>query len=216
MNDNLQLTIRDGASGKLAIINGKTYTLLRLYRHYRLGGIFCLVVAGLSSSISIIEAFTSAMVDKFGLRRKPLITAVSMLGFLGSIVFTTQVGLLWLDIVDHFLTHYGLVVVGILECILVGWLFRLKVLRNHINRISSLKLGLWWDMLIKCFIPLVLCIILFGDLYNELSKPYGGYSWASLLLIGMDWVLVTLIAAFVIASRPWKTEHHKAGGRSHG
>ena len=46
MSDNLQLTIRDGANGKLAIINGKTYTLLRLYQHRWLGGIFCLVVAG--------------------------------------------------------------------------------------------------------------------------------------------------------------------------
>ena len=46
MSDKLQLTIRDGGKGKLAIINGKTYSLLRLYRHERLGGIFCLVVAG--------------------------------------------------------------------------------------------------------------------------------------------------------------------------
>jgi hypothetical protein len=46
MKDNLQLTIRDSGSGKLAIINGKTYTLLRLYQHSRLGGIFCLIVAG--------------------------------------------------------------------------------------------------------------------------------------------------------------------------
>ena len=46
MSNELSLTIRDGASGKLAIINGKTYTLLRLYRHRRLGGVFCLVVAG--------------------------------------------------------------------------------------------------------------------------------------------------------------------------
>jgi NSS family neurotransmitter:Na+ symporter len=182
------------------------------------GAIFflCLVVAGLSSSISIMEAFTSAMVDKFGLRRKPLITAISILGFLGSIIFTTQAGLLWLDIVDHFLTHYGLVVVGIFECILVGWCFRLKILRNHINRISSVKLGIWWDILIKYFVPLVLGIILFGDLYSELREPYGGYSWASLILIGRDWVLLTLIAAFIIASRPWKTEHHKTEGRSCG
>ena len=46
MYDKLQLTVRDSGSGKLAIINGKTYTLLRLYRHNRLGGIFCLIVAG--------------------------------------------------------------------------------------------------------------------------------------------------------------------------
>jgi NSS family neurotransmitter:Na+ symporter len=180
------------------------------------GAIFflCLVVAGISSSISIIEAFTSAMVDKFAFRRKPFITAVSVIGFLGSIIFTTQAGLFWLDIVDHFLTHYGLVVVGIAECILVGWLFKLPVLRNHVNKVSSIKLGLWWDILIKYFVPLILGVILIGDLYGEVRKPYEGYSWTSLILIGRDWILITLIAAFVIASRPWKTEHHKTGGRS--
>ena len=46
MRDELSLTIREGAGGKLAIINGKTYSLLRLYRHNRMGGTFCLVVAG--------------------------------------------------------------------------------------------------------------------------------------------------------------------------
>jgi len=49
MSDNLQLTVREGASGKLAIINGKTYSLLRLYQDPRLGGIFCLIVAGRTS-----------------------------------------------------------------------------------------------------------------------------------------------------------------------
>jgi NSS family neurotransmitter:Na+ symporter len=182
------------------------------------GAIFflCLVVAGISSSISIIEAFTSAMVDKFGFSRKPFITLVSILGFLGSIIFTTQAGLFWLDIVDHFLTHYGLVVVGIFECILIGWLFRIEVLRRHVNKISTIKLGIWWDILIKYFVPLALGVILIGDLYSELKKPYEGYSWTSLLLIGRDWVLLTLIAAFVIASRPWKTEYQKSTGGSKG
>ncbi len=180
------------------------------------GAIFflCLVVAGISSSISIIEAFTSAIVDKFGINRKKLINIITVLGFLGSVVFTTQAGLLWLDIVDHFLTHYGLVVVGIFECILVGWFFRIEVIRKHLNRISSIKLGGWWDFLIKYFVPIVLVIILVGDLKNEIQKPYGGYTWTSLILIGRDWVLLTLIAAFFLASRPWKTEHHKSGGRA--
>jgi NSS family neurotransmitter:Na+ symporter len=179
------------------------------------GAIFflCLVVAGVSSSISIFEAFTAAALDKFGMRRKPFITVVAVLGFLGSTIFATQAGLLWLDIVDHFLTHYGLVVVGILECVIVGWFFRLKMLRNHINRISSVKLGPWWDVLIKYFVPLMLAVILAGDLYNELKEPYGGYSWTSLILIGRDWVLITLVAAFWLAARPWRTEHHKAAGR---
>lgn len=182
------------------------------------GAIFflCLVVAGISSSISIIEAFTAAMVDKFAVRREIFITVICLIGFLGSIMFTTQAGLFWLDIVDHFLTHYGLIVVGIAECVLVGWFFKLNVVREHLNKISSIKLGLWWDILIKYFVPLVLVITLIWDLSKELKEPYGGYSWASLISIGVDWILLTLIAAFAIASRPWKTGHRETGGRSGG
>ena len=180
------------------------------------GAVFflCLVVAGISSAVSIIEAFIAAVVDKFGMDRKKLATFISVAGFLGSIVFTTQAGLLWLDIVDHFVTHYGLVTVGILECFVIGWLFNLPMLRNHINRISSFTLGTWWDLLIKVFIPLVLFVILLGDLYSEFSNAYGGYSWSSLVLIGRDWLLITLIAAIFIASRPWQTRSHNEAGRA--
>jgi len=180
------------------------------------GAIFflCLVVAGLSSSISIIEAFISATVDKFGFSRKPLITLVTILGFLGSIIFTTQAGLLWLDIADHFITHYGLIVVGIAECHLVGWLFDTRNLRKHVNSISSIKLGYSWDIIIKYFIPSVLGIVLIGDLYAEIRQPYGGYSWTSLILIGWNWIFLTVVAALVFARRPWRTPYYRMEGRS--
>jgi NSS family neurotransmitter:Na+ symporter len=176
------------------------------------GAIFflCLVVAGISSSISIIEAFTSAVVDKFGWERKTVVNVICVLGFLGSVTFTTQAGLYWLDIADHFLTHYGLVVVGILECIVVAWLFKLDILKRHINKISTIQLGTLWTVLIKFFVPLVLAFILLGDLINEIRKPYEGYSWASIVRIGVDWVLLTLVAAIWFAMRPWRTEEHKA------
>jgi NSS family neurotransmitter:Na+ symporter len=172
----------------------------------------CLSVAGLSSSISITEAFTSAMVDKFSVRRRPLITIISVLGVLGSVVFTTNAGLFWIDIADHFLTHYGLIVVGVAECILVGWFFPIKVLREHVNAISSIHLGPWWDVVIRYFVPLALGTILVWDLYSELRSPYGGYSWTALLLIGLNWILFTLIVSFYVASRRWRTRRFEGRG----
>ncbi|RME65864.1 MAG: hypothetical protein D6778_05635 [Nitrospirae bacterium] len=170
-------------------------------------------MAGLSSSVSIIEAFGSAMIDKFGLPRKPLITVLCIVGFAGSVVFTTQSGLLWLDIVDHFLTNYGLVVVGIAECILAGWLFDITILQKHVNRVSSIKLGGFWVAMIRYFVPLVLGIMLTGAIKNEVSKPYGGYGWAAVVLIGLMWVVLTILAAVVIALKPWRTEENKKAGR---
>ncbi|RMG00190.1 MAG: sodium-dependent transporter [Nitrospirae bacterium] len=175
---------------------------------------FCLVVAGISSSVSIIEAFTSALIDKFGINRKVLVSILSVLGFLGSIIFTTQAGLIWLDIVDHFLTNYGLVVVGIAECILAGWLFDITILQRHINKVSSIKLGKTWITLIRYFVPLILAIMLAGAIKNEVAKPYGGYGWAAVALIGINWIVLTVLAAVVIASRNWRTDQNKHSGRA--
>ncbi len=176
------------------------------------GAIFflCLVVAGISSSISIIEAFVSAYVDKFAISRAKVVTVISVLGFLGSVVFTTQAGLFWLDIVDHFLTNYGLVVVGIFESILVGWLFKVDLLRNHINKFSSIKVGRWWNHLIRLFVPIALGVLLVGALYREVQSPYENYSWGAIILLGMDWILFTIIIAIVFAMKPWRTEHYRA------
>ncbi len=180
------------------------------------GAVFflCLTVAGLSSAISIMEAFVSAMIDKFAINRKLLVTFIAILGFLGGIVFTSQAGLLWLDIVDHFITHYGLMLVGIMECLIIGWVFHLPSLRRHINAISSIKLGAGWSFLIRYFIPFVLSIILLGDIVHELQTPYGDYGWTALILIGRDWLLLTLMAALAVSSRPWKTDQHKFSGRN--
>jgi NSS family neurotransmitter:Na+ symporter len=180
------------------------------------GAIFflCLVVAGLSSSISLTEAFISSFIDKFGFKRKKLIIGVTVMGCVGSLIFTTQGGLFWLDIVDHFLTHYGLVVVGILECFLVGWIFNISRLQSHINSISRIKVGRWWNFFIKFFVPFILSITLATDLYRELKEPYGGYPQDSSIAIGVLWIGITLTAAFVMVFRPWKTEKHKEKGRA--
>ena len=92
-----------------------------------------LVIAGLSSAISILEAFTCAVIDKFHYSRKVVVSVLSVIGFAGGIIFTTQAGLYWIDIVDHFLTHYGLVVGAIFECVIIGWVYKSRRLREHIN-----------------------------------------------------------------------------------
>jgi len=165
-----------------------------------------LVIAGLSSAISILEAFTSAIIDKFHYPRKVVVSVLSVIGFLGSIIFTTHAGLYWLDIVDHFLTQYGLVLAGILECIAVGWIFKTKRLREHINHFSDWKLNKWWDVSIRFICPLVLIILFISSLVQELAKPYGGYSWVAIIMIGRDWLIYTLFFAIIVAAHPWKVE----------
>lgn len=180
------------------------------------GAVFflCLFVAGMSSSISIMEAFTSALMDKFNYSRTKVVTAITVAGFLGSIVFATRGGLFWLDIADHFILNYGLVTVGIAECVLVGWFFNTRMLREHVNRISSIQLGGWWDFLIRIGIPVILLIILGGNLFGEISKAYEGYSWKALVFIGANWLAICLMAAWIVAMKPWRNKSLQSPGRT--
>ncbi len=167
-----------------------------------------LVFAGISSSISIIEAFTSAVIDKFHFGRKSVVSMLCVTGFLGALLFATGAGLYWLDIVDHFINSYCLVIAGLLECLLIGWLYRASKLRAHINDVSDTKLGAWWGVSIKIITPAVLVAILVSSLYQEFSAPYGGYPVVALILLGRDWLIATLIAAVLVSRYAWREKPH--------
>ncbi len=167
-----------------------------------------LFIAGISSSISIIEAFNASLIDKFHFDRKMTTSVLCIIGFLGSIIFATGGGLFWIDIVDHFMSHYGLVLVGILECILIAWVYNTEKLKNHINHVSDLKIGFLWNWTIKYLIPGVLLILLVNDIVYEIFNPYGNYSRIAVIFIGRDWLLYTLFAALIFAMRPWKRDIH--------
>jgi len=163
-----------------------------------------LTIAGISSSISILEGFTSAVIDKFQFKRKVVVTVLSVVGFMGGIIFATGGGLSWLDIVDHFIAHYGLVAACILQCILVGWVYKADRFREHLNATSRFRMGLSFDLLIRYVIPGGLIFLFLNDLTQDIRQPYGGYSTVALLVIGRDWLLATLIAALIVAMRPWR------------
>jgi len=138
--------------------------------------------------------------DKFHIDRRKAVTAMCGLGFLGSIIFTTSGGLCWIDILDHFITQYGLVTVGVAESLLVGWVLGAEEIRQFINQNSRIKLGRWWNGMIRFFIPIVLGTILIQSFAGDFRNPYEGYPWFWLVLIGVNWLLGCLVAAFFLAS----------------
>lgn len=165
-----------------------------------------LIFAGLSSGISLVEALTCALMDKFNVSRKKTVTAVCALGFAGSVIFTTRSGLLILDIADHFVTNYGLIIGGILECLLVGWLLKARTARRYVNSLGGIPLSPLWDFCIRWLTPAVLLVILGQTFWADVRKAYGGYSPAALWLFGVCWMVILLAAALVLRRFPWKPE----------
>ena len=121
-----------------------------------------LVIAGISSSISIVEAFMAALHDQFGWGREKMSAALCGVAFLLGIVFCTQAGLFWLDLVDHFITTYGLVIVGICEAVIVGWIFPAKRLRSHLDEHRDFHFGKVFALVMRLLITVMLMLTWFG------------------------------------------------------
>ncbi len=157
-----------------------------------------LVFAGLSSMISITETCVSGLMDKFKWDRKPTTSLFCVVGFLLSLIFTTQGGLLILDIVDHFINNFGIVFAGLVEVLLLSWFFKLDSLREHANSLSDFSVGKWWNFCLKILTPIVLGYMAIGNLIGDIKKPYGGYPTSAILIFGWAIVIGIIILSFIM------------------
>ncbi len=172
-----------------------------------------LIVAGISSMISLTEAFSCSICDKFVISRKKATTLICSIGLVGSVIFTTRAGLFILDIIDHFINNYALILGGIVECVLIGWLLKSQFMRRHVNQSDGMKLLPLWDICIRLITPAVLLMILGSALLTDFSDAYEGYSVNALLLFGGGILFLTWLGSFILSHVPWKpeklkTEHH--------
>ncbi len=163
------------------------------------GFIFFLLflMAGVTSSISLIEAPASALIDKLGISRVKALTIIAVPGVIGSVCFALPtiidpglasngtLGLTLLDVLDHWAFNYSLLTVCFLECIMLGWVLGADKLRLAVNHHSSFQLGSWFDGLIKFVIPGLLGAVILWNLYNEFDQALYGTTY---VLGGLDWI----------------------------
>jgi len=155
-----------------------------------------LTIAGLSSSISLIESVVSSLIDNFSLSRKKAVTLVSIAGFALGVPMVTQGGLAILDIVDHFVNIFGLLLVGLVEMLVLSYAFDLDTIKDNMNESSDLHMGNGWKVLIKFVAPIFIGIGFVQNTFSELSAAYGGYPVSELIVFG--WVVVALLVVFAV------------------
>jgi len=154
---------------------------------------FALFVAGFTSIISLVEVCCSTLIDKYKINRKKAVTIFCLIGFAVSFVFTSQAGIFILDIVDHFINAFGIVVGGVLEIIFISWFFKLDSFKQHINKDSDFSVGHIWVFCLKYLMPVILLYMAVGNLVQEIRVPYENYAQAALMTYGWGVVVVVLI-----------------------
>jgi NSS family neurotransmitter:Na+ symporter len=163
---------------------------------------FALVVAGLSSHISIMEAVTSSIMDKLNWNRKKAASLVIGVGVVVSMAFATNGGLLLLDLVDHFANNVGIMVGGFIEILLMAWLLnKVSDVRAYVNDISDFSIGIWFNVCLRFVTPVMLAIILATKLSALFTDGYGGYD------LTLGWAMIAgLLAIGIIINMTSKKE----------
>ncbi len=169
----------------------------------------CLATLAIDSAFSIVEGVSSAISDKFGLHPKKTTIAVCIVAGLISLIFATGAGVGWLDIVDNWTNQYNMLIIGILEAVLVGWLFKTSKVLDEVNR-NTIKYkmpGWWFNASIKVIAPVLLTILLAWNLrsYFTAVDPetgafvgYGGYPMYAQIIGGWAVTAFSIVSGFVV------------------
>ena len=165
----------------------------------------CLILAGLTSLISIVEVVVSSLRDKLDLNRTTATLAIGVpIAVVSMLLMPVRTGLQTLDILDKFINNLGIVGIALVMIICVGYVMReLPALRDHLNSVSTWKVGRFWIFCVAGLTVVVLAVTLFMELKSLVQEGYEGYSSSAIGVWGWGMMVVGIVFAIVLAVLPW-------------
>jgi SNF family Na+-dependent transporter len=160
-----------------------------------------LFMLGIDSAFSMVEATATVINDtKWGGQFPKSFVAfmLCVIGFILSIPFCTNWGFILFDVIDHYLSNFLLIIVGLMQCFGCGWMFDYEATllksTGHLKSLNYLTFSFWGLLLvlglvfpllgitnigIPVFIVCLICIALvpsymlsklsFSDWYNDIA-----------------------------------------------
>jgi NSS family neurotransmitter:Na+ symporter len=160
-----------------------------------------LLTLGIDSAFALQEAFTTGFHDKWQIPPEKLARFFVLIAFPVSLLFVTKGGFYWFDIVDKWICDFGLVISGLIQCIIVGYLYGVREFRDYLNGQSEVKLGNWWIWALRYVTPVVLLVILVGNLKAEITEGYEGYPRWATLVGGWGTILFWAVLGYILWKR---------------
>ena len=123
----------------------------------------------------------------------------------------TASGLYMLDILDTFVNNFGILAAGLTSIVVITYGVRaLPILREHLNSVSSFKVGWIWMILLAGVTPLILGYSLISTLVKTIAEPHGGYPADLLGIFGWGMVVLLIVGSIVISFLPWSHKSRAA------
>lgn len=157
----------------------------------------------LQSSVSMLEAAVNPLSEKFNLNKKKTAGFACAAGAAVCTVFASSAAAVALDIADHFLNYFNILLLGIAECALIGMRAKQINLAGEINRYTG-KAKMPQKPFIfslKILSPAALSCLLLWGIYHLIFIEgwlYGGYPLWAQLAFGWGLSLAVFASGFII------------------
>ena len=131
---------------------------------------FSIMIAGLTTAVSDLEPIFDSVSDKFNISRKKSVTIMCIIGFLISILYSTQMSDLMIKLFDGAISNFALLFIIILECVIFGYIYNIDNLIEVLNQKTLIKVGNWWKYIIKYILPVFLTVLWILGIIDLLSS----------------------------------------------
>jgi NSS family neurotransmitter:Na+ symporter len=164
-----------------------------------------LVFAGFTSLISILEVVVSAVKDKLGWSRWVTVSVVvGISGIISLLMFSTTSGIHLLDVTDAWANNFGIVGAALVAVLVVSWgLRRLDNLINHLNAVSSFRVGRFYKVLVAVILPIVLAYMWISDVVLKATQGYEDLPSWFLNTFGWGMSIALIVIAILLSLIPW-------------
>ncbi len=119
-----------------------------------------LLTLAIDSMFALIEIVYATFKNQFSIFKKMRtelgVGVLCLILFVWSLAFAGGNGVARIDAVDHFLFGHLLYFLLFFQMILWGWIFPVEKIRKFINSTTKLKLGVWFDFIIKYLAPVAI------------------------------------------------------------
>ncbi|XP_002733078.1 sodium- and chloride-dependent glycine transporter 1-like [Saccoglossus kowalevskii] len=172
---------------------------------------FMLVTLGIDSMFVIVETVITALLDEFkclSRKRKVMRTVLPILyctcAFIVGLPHVTRAGLFWVNLMDTYASALPMVVVGIIECLVVTYVYGLRRYYKDLKSMLGPRGKCYWIMLlVVILIPLVIApLVLIGVLIfyalDYVPAHLGGYIYPRTADVLGWFIACTSLAAIVL------------------
>ncbi|XP_072914716.1 sodium- and chloride-dependent neutral and basic amino acid transporter B(0+)-like isoform X1 [Hemitrygon akajei] len=173
-----------------------------------------LLTLGLDTQFAGLETVVTTLLEQFPkfLQSKHhyVTNGICLLFYFLGLIFVTEAGMYWLNLIDYFCTGWILVTVALMELIALSWIYGINRFINDIETMIGRKtwlFWLWWRLCWLFISPSLLAAILLWSLATFSRPTYGSIEypqWATalgwcILIFCIMWIPIIAIIRVIQA-----------------